>query len=409
MPRKRTGHVTRKGDRYLAYIGREYLGTRDSEDAAKGLIAAALQLDKQRDDSSFAARGEAYMREQERLFRERRGSLRGFNKEWSLWNAHIRGSSIYMMPIAKIRRQHVQAMLDAVCKKQRVQIKPQAGGGLAKVATGKRVGERTVYKVRSRLSAFFDTCGELESNPASRCAINAAKTVKRRKDGDRKPHLHDDEIFRLFDLLEMTDEHRAFYALGIYAGLRVNELCGLRWENFQRLDGEQPEVWIRYSYNEHTKTEGSQREIPLLPQAVKEIRAYRASLPSVPIGGVVFPGDDGKVRAPGYTARWYDKPYTNEAGKTVVRIGYRTLAQIRDHIELKHVRHSCATHLLAGTWTNGHEWPIEKVSEMLGHEDIATTIKHYASRQVSRLHAEVAKGLPAKRGEVKPLKPRTKT
>ena len=71
---------------------------------------------------------------------------------------------------------------------------------------------------------------------------------------------------------------------------------------------------------------------------------------------------------------------------------YRTLAKVRDHIEFRHVRHSCATHLLAGTFTNGHEIPIEKVSEILGHEDVLTTIRHYASRSVKRLHREFQKG-----------------
>jgi hypothetical protein len=49
--------------------------------------------------------------------------------------------------------------------------------------------------------------------------------------------------------------------------------------------------------------------------------------------------------------------------------------------------------LLAGTFTGGYEWPIEKVSELLGHESVLITIKHYASRGVERLHVEVRKGL----------------
>jgi integrase len=394
MPRKRTGHVERKGDRWIARVGREYLGSWGTEEEAREAITHALDRDKHRNKDGFAVRGEAYMVREELLARERRGNARMFQKEWSLWDRHIRTSAIYKMPVKQIRREHVQDLLDKIVGSPAIRVMPQAGGKLVKVPSGKLIGRKTAHKVRSRLTSFFDTCMELTGNPAARCKLKNTRKVKVRQDGDRKPHLHTDEIERLFALPDLTDAHRAVYALGIYAGLRVDEIYGLRWENIVRLDGDEPELHVRHSWDSATKTEMSQREVPMLPQLVAALRGYRASLPTPPIVGVVFPGAEGKVRSVStHHGRWYDKRYTNESGKSVVRLGYRTLAGIRDHIEFRHLRHSCATHLLAGTFTNGHEWPIEKVSELLGHEDVATTIKHYASRGSERLHREVRNGL----------------
>jgi len=392
MGRKRTGRVERKGDRYQARLGKEYLGTEDTPEQARELIAAALIEDKQRDQNSFAERGQKYMEREEMLHRERRGNVSMFDKEWSLWNRHIRLAKFFHMPILNIRREHVQTFLDSIVGSEALQIRPQPGGVVKKVPSGKRIGARTAKRVRSRLTHFFDTCLELQGNPAARCRIANVRSNRKRVDGDRKPHLHTDEIERLFALPELTAEHRAVYACGIYAGLRVDEIWGLRWENLARLDGDEPEIHVRWSFNSPTKTENSEREVPMLPQLVAALKAYRASLPTAPIRGVVFPGDGGKVRAHGSRARWEDKRYRNENGDWRVRIGYRTMAGIREHIQFRHLRHSCATHLLAGTWTHGHEWPIEKVSELLGHDSVETTKRYYVDRQAKRLHSEVAKG-----------------
>lgn len=394
MPRKKTGAVERRGDKYLARIGRERLGSFDSEEQAWRVIEAALIDDAKRTGDTFGELGEAYMQNEEQLHRKRRGNVSMFDKEWSLWDRHIRPAKFYRMRAKDIRREHVQQLLDEIVKKPALHHAPLAGGGAEKVDTGRRIGERTPQKVRSRLSLFFDTVPGLPTgNPARGTKIPKVRKIKQRVDGDRKPHLHADEIDRLFALPELIDEHRAVYALGIYAGLRVDEIWGLRWENVVRLDGDEPELHIRWSYDAPTKTQSSQREIPMLPQLVAALRRYRDSLPAAPIAGVVFPGDDGGIRCDSSNARWTDKR-RRKNGEIVVRTGYRTLASIRDHIHFMHLRHTCATHLLKGTFfASGHEWPIEKVSEMLGHDDVQTTTSHYASRGVDRLHKEMRAGL----------------
>jgi len=392
MPRKQTGSVEKRGGRFRARLGREVLGTFDTEDEADRKIIAAQVMNKGVTPDMFCIKGEKYMKNEELLARTRRGNSKMWQKEVSLWARHIRTSKIYRMNVKSIQREHVQDLLEKVAQTRAVRIEPKVGGGFDIVETDRFCGERTIKRVRSRLSHFFDRCRGLKSNPALRCPIPNTTQIKIRHDSDQKPHLHADEVVRLFDLLEMTDEHRAVYAFGIYAGLRIDEIVGLRWENILRLDSDDPELAIQFSYDAPTKTQSSQRGIPMLPQLVKELRAYRASLPSTPIAGVVFPGKDGSVRSIGYSARWADKRYRNENGEWRVRVGYRTLAGIRKHILFRHVRHTCATHLLKGTFTHGHEWPIEKVSQLLGHEDVSTTIEHYASREVDRLHSEVAKG-----------------
>jgi integrase len=360
----------------------------ETEAEADEAVAFKLEHEKHRDKDSFAVRGEKYMENEERLARTRRGGkVPSFASKWSMWRLHIRTANFYRMRVKDIKRSHVQAHINALASKPAVWATHDREIG----PTGKTLGEPTLRHVRSRLTHFFNSCAELEVNPAQRCTLPNISKIERRKDSDRKPHLHADEIDRLF-ALDMKPWHRAAYALGIYAGLRGGEIFGLTWQDVHRLDGDEPELHVRASWDSETKTVSSQREVPMLPQLVAAMRVYRDSLGAVPIAGPVFPNPDGKVRSQGgRPANWYDTPA--RVGRTPGVRGYRSLARIRDHIQFRHLRHTCATHLLAGTFTGGYEWPIEKVSELLGHESVLITLKHYASRGVERLHVEVRKGL----------------
>jgi integrase len=389
MPRKRTGRVELRGDKYIARIGREYLGSFTSDPEAREAIAASLFCDANADDKrSFAVLGEAYMAEQEKLTRLRRGHAHWFLKsDLPIWKRYVRTAPFYRKRVDRITRDEIKALIDRVVGSPAMRWDERTQ---SHVPTGRTIGKNTGEKLRGRLAHFFKHCPGINVNPARDLPIKNVTVIKRRVDGDNKPHLHLDEIAALFALpLDVfTPLFRAVYACGIYGGLRGGEIVGLEWQHIVRLYGKQPEIQIRNSYASLTKTQCSQRELPALPQLVAELRAYRESLPAAPLNGYVFPGPNGGVRCFGWDADWYD-----HRGGTYNHFypGFRTQAKIRGHIQYRHIRHTCATHLLKGHFTNGHEWPDEKIAQLLGHEDVRITREHYLSRDVDRLHSELAK------------------
>jgi integrase len=388
MPRKRTGSVERKGERFLARVGREYLGSFESEEQARRIIKAALIDEKSRAADSFSALGEAWMRQQEQLARMRRGRDSVFQTTWRAWNRYIAPAPFYHKRARKVTRDELRALITSIVGRPRM--RPGPGGKLVK--HGDLVGRPTAVRVRALLTAFFDECPGLESNPATRIKIPNAQRIIPRDDSDRITHLHLDEIERLFALPQMTPVHRAMYSLGVYGGLRKSEILGMRWENIRGLDTNTPELHVRHSYNVGTKTERSQREVPMLPQLAAAVREYRESLGAVPIkgfAGLVFPRRDGQhgARSRQHRPRWTDR--VDKTGH--VTLGYRTLARIRECVDFRHLRHSCGTHLGSGAFTFGYELPMAKIQLWLGHETERMTARHYAQRDVDELHGELAK------------------
>lgn len=403
MPRKLTGRVECRrfkngAVKWIARLGREYLGSFDSEPEARIAVDEALKDRKTHARTrSFASQFSAYMHECEQAQRTRRGNARQFcRNERTLAALYIHTAPFWLKDVDDVNRGEVRALIKSIagrparrwCKRTKAHV----------LIPGVKVGARTCELVRSRLTDFFDWVDELPSNPAKDVPIPNLRGVVRRAEGsDRKPHLHLDEIERLYALPGevFTPLLRAVYALGIYAGLRGGEVVGLEWQNVVRLNGERPELQVRNSYDAATKTECSQREIPMLPQLVRELQAYVATLPARPVTGLVFPGLDGKVRVSGWAANWYARDLgPRKSGGRYTYPGLRELAEVRESILYRHLRHTFATHLLAGR-LDGHEWPIGKVSRMLGHSSVTITEKHYLSTDADSLHAEAE--LAAKR------------
>jgi integrase len=119
------------------------------------------------------------------------------------------------------------------------------------------------------------------------------------------------------------------------------------------------------------------RDVPALPPVVEAVRAYRASLPTPPIGGLMFAADGGGCHGPSYTMAWTDKSYRRN-DELRVRRGWASRAGIRQ-VTFHALRHTCGTHLLMGTW---EQWTgkleMKHVSAWLGHSSEQVTRKHYA-------------------------------
>lgn len=393
MPRKLTGRVEPRPKshptRWIVRLG-DYSESFDDPAVAAMALEEALDLKRKgASKRSFAVQFIEYMDKEEILQRERRGNARQFNVCERSLARHIEASKFWLKLTRKVTREDIRELLDTVVGSPATRWNRHTA---ARVPTGKLIGRRTGEAIRARLSHFFDhVAGGPEINPAVRAPIKNIDKMKRRDAGDDlMPHLHLDEIARLYALPldKFSLRERAVYALGIYAGLRTGELVGLQWQDIVRLYDERPELHVRNSYDSLTKTLSSQREVPMLPELVGHLRAYVASLPARPVAGLVFPNREGRMMAHGWPARWYDHT-TGRWDKLSHRPGLRTLAGIRPTIMFRHLRHTCGTHLCNGGY--GRAWDVERVAQLLGHSSSAITRRHYISRHVSVLHAELAK------------------
>ena len=180
--------------------------------------------------------------------------------------------------------------------------------------------------------------GCIAANPAA--AVRAPKSVR------KLPQVLDvDEAVQLVELptdgpLGLRD--RALLELFYSSGLRLAEVCALRWVD---LDFAQGLVTVLGKGSK-------QRVVPVGSHALKALAAWRDSR----IEGLtllVFPGRN-------------DKPITSRA----IQLRLRQLAQRQGVFKRVHphlLRHSFASHMLESSGD------LRAVQELLGHADIATT------------------------------------
>ncbi len=197
----------------------------------------------------------------------------------------------------------------------------------------------------------------LEANPAEHLPIP-------RIEGYLPETLNASDVERLLDSVRGSDplamRDRAMLELLYASGLRISELCGARLENFSP-----EEAFIRV-VGKGNKT----RLVPVGSKAVDAMHQYlqnaRPSLISKRSGAEIFLSVRGRKLTPQRVWQLV-KHYASVAG-----LG----ESVYPHL----LRHSFATHLLAG----GADLRI--IQELLGHADISTT-QIYTHVDSSRLRA----------------------
>lgn len=179
-----------------------------------------------------------------------------------------------------------------------------------------------------------------------RIAVNPAAGIRAPKAPRKLPQLLDaDEATRLVELptdapLGLRD--RALLELFYSSGLRLSELCALRWHD---LDLEAGLVTVLGKGNK-------QRSVPVGSHARRALDAWRADTGAAD-AAPVFPGRGGK-------------PISQRA----VQLRIKQLAQRQGLFKRVHphmLRHSFASHMLESSGD------LRGVQELLGHADIATT------------------------------------
>lgn len=177
-----------------------------------------------------------------------------------------------------------------------------------------------------------------------------------------------------------TNEIKLGMILSLYAGLRVGEVCGLKWENVDLSLGtihiENTIERVRNIDNKYgatktaliisnTKSESSNRIIPLPSKVVELLRVHKGENDSFIIKGKTYPFSDPR------TLQYAFKKYLNEC--FLPDINYHAL------------RHTFATRCVeAGV-------DIKSLSEILGHSNVNITLNTYVHSSLNQKRLQIEK------------------
>lgn len=169
---------------------------------------------------------------------------------------------------------------------------------------------------------------------------------------------------KIFDsLLNVKNlKHQALLLLAYSAGLRVSEVVNLKVKD---INSDRMQVFIR-------KSKGKKdRLVPLSSSILPLLRAYyRQFRPAI----WLFEGQNNKEH------------YSVRSAQTIFKRAYKQLG-ISDDLSFHSLRHSYATHLLE----NGTD--IRYIKELLGHNDIKTTLRytHVSNKAIEQIESPLDK------------------
>lgn len=371
-------------------------GSFADEKQARGAVAefwrlrAATQPASSTGLMTVAEWGQRYLDE-----RETDGIHRSVDRDRKRWNARIAESAIAKTYIDTLTPKEVRAWV-------KEQIKNPS-------ARGTKSAKSTIANALNLLRVALEAAVEaelIESNPARDVRL---PSMARDKEG--WDWLRTDEMRRLLGSPAATAEQRRILTTAVFTGLRKGELWGLRWSD---VDFERGELVVSKSYSGPTKG-GVVRRVPLLPPALEAIRAQERRCT------LVFPTSDLRMRGRSdelfavqvrdYTCeicgklfsnarpsdccskecrkrRWYleqrgERPGARRSrADNMLKGSFASLlkaAGITRHIRFHDLRHTCASHLLQGTWAPqfmDRALRLEEVQRWLGHRSIRTTERY---------------------------------
>ncbi len=215
-----------------------------------------------------------------------------------------------------------------------------------------RTLQRRLSSVRSFL-AWLAAEGDIRANVAS--GLRAPKAPR------RLPQVPDADQMKA--LLEAPDDSRlavrdrALFELVYSSGLRLAELCGLRWG----------ELDIEGGFARVTGKGSKTRVVPVGSQALDALLAWRAQTPHR-ANEPVFAGRAGNPIA----------PRSVQARLSAWAIKHGDGRRLHPHL----LRHACASHMLESSGN------LRAVQELLGHADIGTTqiYTHLDFQHLSRVY-----------------------
>lgn len=328
------------------HMGRRYLDVCDTE--AEALAALALAMEETPPDAvTLLAWGERWIEH-----RKAQG-YRSTAHELRHWKHYMAGP-LGRTPLHRVSRRDVQRWVDRY----------PGSGKTASNALGLIRGALR-WAVRE---------GQIAEDPT----IGVMLPPRKRAGWD---WLRDDEVARLLANCD-GPKQRSILTTAIYTGCRAGELWGLSWDD---VDTRQGVIRIRRAVAEDgtlgPPKNGKPREVPLLSPVREALDEWRPLCPDRNRLGLLWPGRYGGAHPRGHRA---------DLRGALKRAGLRV---IRFH----DLRHTCASHLIQGTWapTIVHRaLRLEEVQAWLGHSS-RTMTERYAHLAPDGLRAlrVVADGL----------------
>ena len=350
--------------------GRDTPAAIEAHRSAELTLVAALQHlagtdhDPRLKSRTLGAWGIRWLNERELTHRDARGDRQR-------WGSYIAGTAIATMKLSAITTLHCQRWINDLAKHRSDR-------------TGELLGRQTLSNALTTLRTCMRAAVRaelLEQNPAAGVELPPGRIDQVVENEEAIAFLELAELERIFRT-PMTAAQRTALVIGLFVGLRPGEMHRLAWPDLN-LRGDRPDVLVRRGKN------GRAQRVPLLPPVVRVLRIWRAlQLRCTPRllrrpAGPVFPSPSLGNHHAGYDWGW--------AETTKGRAGLRARARIRPMVTwYDATRHTCATHLLLGTWLEAGWVPralrIEEVSTWLRHSSTAVTERHYARFTADGLH-----------------------
>lgn len=304
--------------------------------------------------------GETWLDRRELHGSRKRAQVRDIDNERSLWRTHVEKSRLAGLALDAIRRRDVDDFVSSLRRKKALQTVRTRGGSIS-LETDRTLSRGVVKHALRLVRTCLDDAYRREvisSNPAADIDVGHATSTDTKWD-----FLRVDEIDSLLKCEALTEAARAFFAVAIFAGLRLSEILHLQWADVH-LDVEVPgpSMLIRFGRKGGATKSGKARTVPILPALLPWLRAQHARAGQQTY---VFTSPDGSHFAEGYTSGWPAK-----AGRPSALERAGVPRQIRFH----DLRHTCGTHLALGSW--GRTWSALEIKGMLGHSSLRVTERY---------------------------------
>ncbi len=166
-----------------------------------------------------------------------------------------------------------------------------------------------------------------------------------------EPFMQTKEIRKLFKVME-PGIYRSFISTALYTGMRVTEICNLKWED---VDFQHHKIYVKNTNGFSTKSK-KDRTIPLHPRAQVTLKGIERN--GSPF---IFLKETGEIM---------DKDLMNKVFKR-----YCKRAGLDERYHFHTLRHTFASHLaMKGV-------SLYFIQKMLGHQSMQTTARVYAHLQ----------------------------
>jgi integrase len=343
---------------------RRNLGVHDTEAEALRAVKAAVQLHSAKAaelPSSLTLRdwGDAW------LARRQQDGVRGIRRERSRWKRHILNAPFADRPLKRIDTADVVSWVRGLMQTEAADAVTSPLTGKTELREkGSKLSRQTVQHCYSLLRlAFADALqeGRVRSNPCDGVKVPKVRSAKK----DAWTFLTAAEV-KLATGPEVDEPYRTIYTVAIYVGCRREDIWKLLWSDVV-LSGEHPRIHIREPKNDKP------REVPLLGPPLDALRRWRDQRPGVgtaPVFPQLTGKNKGKRHPDTYDGRWRD--YYGAEGKRMP--GWCRRAGIARHVRFHDLRHTCASHLVMGTWMPALS--LYEVRDWMGHSSISVTQRY---------------------------------